>query len=167
MGGSVVSIQSIYKTLEKLVIIHEELCGVSKEKTDILKKGSVENFQHLLAKERKYIKILEQFELKRQREVEQWYASHQLATEEMTITNMLQIIANEVEKKKLENITIKLTNAITQLKQQEQLNQDLIRQSMQFVHMSLEMLNPTINQMNYGNKKVREAENRSVFDSQA
>lgn len=161
------SIHTIISTLKRLITIHEELCKVSKEKTDIIIEGSVEKLQHLLAKERKYIQLLEQSEIKRQKEVEDWFKDNDFMTEEMTITNMLKILANEVEKKKLENVTVELTNVITQLKQQEQLNQDLIRQSTQLVHMSLEMFNPTINQMNYGKKNNEQTDNRSVFDSQA
>lgn len=161
------SIQTIINTLKKLITIHKELCKVSEEKTDIIIDGSVEKLQHLLGKERKYLQLLEQFEMKRQREVEKWFEVNDLLTEEMTITNMLQVITNEIDKKKLEKVTIELTNIITRLKQQEQLNQDLIRQSMQFVHMSLEMINPTINDMNYGEKISNRTENRSVFDSQA
>jgi|SRR5690625_209845 len=153
--------------LEKLTSIHEELYQNSQEKTDILIEGSAEKLQHLLIKERKYIQLLEQFEVKRQKEVEKWFASKQFNTEEKTITKMMQITSNELEKKKLENSMIRLTNIITKLKQQEQLNNDLMRQSMQFVQMSLEILNPTIDHMNYGNKEIKQTANRSVFDSQA
>lgn len=167
-GDYVLSIQDIVKTLENLMLIHEELYKVSKEKTDLIIEGSAEELQHLLVKERKYIQLLEQFEKKREKEVENWFDSQQITAEDMTLTNMLEKITNEVEKKRLENITVQLTNIIIELKQQEQLNEDLIRQSMQFVHMSLEMLHPTIEQMNYGNqKKNKNITNRSVFDSQA
>ena len=64
-------------------------------------------------------------------------------------------------------MTIELTKAITQLKQQEQLNQALIQQSMQFVQLSLDILNPTIQTMNYGKNREDAGSKRSVFDSKA
>lgn len=161
------SIHPIVSTLEKLISIHQELCHVSKEKTEILIEGSTEKLQHLIAKERKYLQLLEQFEQKRQRAVEKWYEDNHFVTEEKTVTNMLQLINEETEKQQLEEVTIQLTNMITTLKQQEQLNQDLLRQSLQLVQLSLDMVQPTIQQINYGQKETKESENRSVFDSQA
>src|SRR5690625_485172 len=148
-------------------MIHEELLKGSKRKTDIIKEGSTEKLQAILAEERKYIKVLEQAEERRQKEVEKWYSDQQLSLEEMTITNMLHMLTDKQDQQLLENITIHLTEAITALKQQEQLNQALIQQSMQFVQLSLDMLSPTIQNMNYGKSQGNEGAKRSVFDSKA
>lgn len=161
------SIEAISQSLQTLIKVHVELYEFSKQKTEIIKEGSVENFQKILVEERKYAKRLLQAEEQRQEKVEKWYMDHQLPLENMTITNMLEIISNEQDQFELEQLTIKLTNAITQLKQQEQLNYDLIQQSMQFVQLSLDMLSPTINNMNYGKSHGSEAPKRSVFDSKA
>lgn len=161
------SIKAILDSLQELTIIHKQLLEVSQQKTDIVKEGSIDKFQAILAKERKYIKILEQAEEQRQKEVGKWYTTKQLSLENMTITNMLEILTDEQEQQDLEQMTIELTKAITQLKQQEQLNQALIQQSMQFVQLSLDMLSPTIQNINYGKSKEAEGSKRSVFDSKA
>lgn len=161
------SITAINESLQALTKIHEALLEVSQRKTDIIKEGSTEKLQAILAEERKYIKVLEQAEERRQKEVEKWYSDQQLSLEEMTITNMLHMLTDKQDQQLLENITIHLTEAITALKQQEQLNQALIQQSMQFVQLSLDMLSPTIQNMNYGKTKDHEEIKRSVFDSKA
>lgn len=161
------SITAINTSLQELAVIHKELLKVSKRKTDIIKEGSTEKIQAILVEERKYIKVLEQAEQKRQIEVEKWYSNRQRPLEEMTITNMLELLTDEQEKLELEEKTIQLTEAITELKHQEQLNQALIQQSMQFVQLSLDMLNPTIQSMNYGKSQDTEGSKRSVFDSKA
>lgn len=161
------SIKTINESLHALTVIHEELLKVSERKTDVIKEGSTDKLQAVLAEERKYIKILEQAEQKRQKAVEEWYTDKRLPRENMTITNMLEILTDEQEQQELEHMTIKLTKAITQLKQQEQLNQSLIQQSMQFVQLSLDMLNPTIQSMNYGKTQESGGSKRSVFDSKA
>lgn len=161
------SIKVISESLQTLTNIHEELLEVSERKTDIIKEGSTEKIQAILVEERNYIKVLEQAEQKRQKEVEKWYTDNQLPLENMTITNMLEILTDEIEQQELENMTIQLTKVITRLKQQEQLNQALIQQSMQFVQLSLDMLNPTIQSMNYGKSQGTEGSKRSVFDSKA
>lgn len=163
------SIEVIIQSLTELTSIHENLNSISEEKTEVVKEGSVDKLQQLLSKERKQILILEKAENKRQELVEKWFSEQKLPLNDMTITHMLEIITNEHDANRLEHTTIGLTKAITKLKQQEQLNQDLIRQSMQFVQMSLDMMSPTIKNMNYGKGKDRDTEGskRSVFDSKA
>ncbi|PAV31014.1 flagellar protein FlgN [Virgibacillus profundi] len=163
------SVQTIIQSLEKLVNLHMELLEISLQKTEVVKDGSIDKLQAVLLKERKSVRAIEQAEVIRQTEVEEWFSHKQLPKGEATITNMLELITDEQEKITLGNITIKLTQSITKLKQQEQLNQALINQSMQFVQLSLDMMNPSIKNMNYGNKKGSEPEpnKRSVFDSKA
>lgn len=161
------SVQPILESLEKLIDIHQLLLDVSKEKTEVVKEGSVEKLQKILAKEHKLIRVLEQAEQKRQELVDEWFTQNRIPMEtDRTITNMLEL-THEPEKENLEELTVSLTMVITELKQQEQLNQALIDQSMKFIQMSLSMINPTIENMNYGHKVETKSVNRSVFDSRA
>ncbi|MEC5422861.1 flagellar protein FlgN [Virgibacillus sp. C22-A2] len=162
------SAQSIIQSLEKLVNLHTNLLEFSQEKTEIMKEGSIEKLQSLLVKERKLIRLTEQAEEKRNKEVINWFAINQLPADDTTVTKMLEFLRDESDKTELEKTTTKLTEVITELKQQEQLNQALINQSMQFVQLSIDMLNPSIHSMNYGSKSDESTEvKRSVFDSKA
>lgn len=161
------SMTAINESLQELISIHEELLHIFKRKTNIVKEGSLEKFQALLLEEQKYIKIVEKAEEKRQQAVEKWYKDRNLPPNKATITNMLDILTDETAQQQLEQLTIQLTNSITRLKEQEQLNQALIKQSMQFVQLSLDMLNPTIKNINYGKQQGTTAGKRSAFDSQA
>lgn len=76
-------------------------------------------------------------------------------------------MVDEQSREGLEKTAVALTNVITRLKEQKQLNQALIQQSMQFVELSLDMLSPSIRNMNYGEKKSSGPKGRSVFDSKA
>lgn len=161
------TLHQVVLTLEDLVGIHHELLQISKEKTTFVTKGEVDEFQKLLLKERKLILRLEKAEKARQEAVEQWFSDKDDSIEHKTITHMLDLITDQQEQTMLANITTDLTEAITTLKRQEQLNHDLLEQSMQFVQMSLNMLSPSIEQMNYGEKKQTNQRDRSVFDSRA
>ncbi|WP_163970551.1 flagellar protein FlgN [Oceanobacillus halotolerans] len=163
------SIQVILQAIEKLTNIHISLLEVSKEKTASIKEGKIDQLQTILVKERKDAQILEQTEAKRLQLVDQWFQEKGIHAE-ATISTMLDYILDETEKQQLVDATTALTNMITKLKQQEQLNQALIQQSMQFVEISLDMLNPSLKRMNYGAKRqttVPSSESRSVFDSKA
>ncbi|WP_249871320.1 flagellar protein FlgN [Oceanobacillus saliphilus] len=161
------SVHLITKSMEELVRIHEDLLTVSKEKTKAVKEGSLDPLQVLLVKERKLIQLSEQTERNRQEAVETWCKANHHSAEGATITNILHKVEDEAEQAHLESNAIKLTELITELKQQEQLNHVLISQSMQFVQLSLDLMSPTLKNMNYGVNKDTETSNRSVFDSKA
>lgn len=161
------SVHPIIQALEKLIKLHEGLVDSAKEKTELIKAGSVDHLQTLLVKEHKYIQALDQAETKRKKTVEAWLEHQGITLNHATITAILETLSDEQAKEDLERTAVKLTNMITHLKQQEQLNQALIQQSMQFVELSLEIMKPSIRHMNYGGKQASGSPERSVFDSRA
>lgn len=161
------SVQQIMELMEQLVDVHKQLLSISKEKTERFKEGAIEPLQQLLVKERKQIRLLEQTESKRQQAVEKWFQTNGMDTEQYTVSHMLEKLEDEKERETLANITTTLTETIVELKQQEQLNEALIRQSMEFVQMSLDLMNPNISSMNYGKEMKENTAKRSLFDSQA
>ncbi|MUK90805.1 flagellar protein FlgN [Ornithinibacillus sp. L9] len=161
------SVELVKELLQNLVRIHEDLLQTSEQKTEVIKEGSVEKLQAVLIKERKHIQVLDKTEEKRKQVVEQWFATKGLSNEDTTITKMLELINDEREQKEVEEVTVALTEIMLKLKQQEQLNMALIQQSMQFVQLSLDLMSPSLKNMNYGNEKEKSTVNRSMFDSKA
>lgn len=161
------SVQTIIETMTILIEIHEELIVLSQQKTEVIKEGSIDKLQQILSKERKYVQKLEKEELNRQEKVKVWCIEQNLSQDNITITEMLDIINDQADVEQLEKMTIILTKALTKLKQSEQLNHELIVQSMQFVQLSLDIMSPTIKNLNYSKNKNTETIKRSVFDSKA
>lgn len=161
------SVQSIIDKIRKLIAIHEQLLELSNEKTILVKEGNVEKLQPILVKERKVVQQLEQAEEERQKEVATWFANNGISTVEATVSSLLSQIENDAEQKMLEESAAQLTEVIVKLKQQEQLNMALIQQSMQFVQLSIDLLSPSLKNMNYGKENGPSDVNRSVFDSKA
>jgi len=161
------SIQHIINSLERLVELQQSLLEISKQKTVDVKEGQIDHFQSTLVKERKAVQAIEQVEKERIQEVNQWCADHSIPDEQATLTGILEFLSDEDEKHNLEVLATELTEGIVKIKQQEDLNQVLIQQSMQFVQLSLELLNPSIGNMNYSAKKATNQVERSVFDSKA
>jgi len=161
-----VPVATIIQSLQNLIHIHASLIDVSQQKTSVIKEGLIDKLQPILSQERQAVQMLEKAEGKRQQAVEQWYKDNHLTSDTMTITHMLDILAPSEERHQLEEATTELTHLLTELKRQEQLNHALIQQSMQFVQMSLDMMQPTIKNMNYGDQNKHQSK-RSVFDSKA
>ena len=90
-------------------------------------------------------------------------------TDEMTLSKCIEQTSNE-EKTTLENLKIELEEGVKRLKAQNELNQQLLEQSLQFVNLSLDMLLPEIDAFNYDRPNHEQditGEKRSIFDSKA
>jgi len=170
-GDNELSVESILQSLKELTNVHKQLCNVSQQKTEALKKGSSEKLQDILREEQTYIRKLEQVENNRERIVEQWFENNQSTEQERTITKILNLLTDENEKRRLEVATIDLTKEITRLRDLEQLNAALIQQSMHFIQTSLNMLKPTLQSLNYDRQQTKNDQkrynDRSMFDSKA
>ncbi|MDL4839217.1 flagellar protein FlgN [Aquibacillus rhizosphaerae] len=164
------SVQPIVEILTNMTQLHESLLTISKSKTDALKKGNMELLQDLLVQERKHAKAINQLEEKRIEMIGVWSEAQGLDATTTTVSVMLDNHLQGSEKDSLEKVTTKLAQMLVQLKQQEQLNKDLTKQSLQFIQLSLDMIAPTIKNINYGNQAQKRADQgtkRSVFDSKA
>lgn len=159
--------KEIIKSLEDLLSLHEELLILSREKTEVLKDSTADELQKLLVRERKLVRKTEQAEASRKSLTDAWYEGNGLSLENAAVTDLLERQTDPEEAKRLEQVTVKLAEVIANLKDQEKLNFALINQSMQFLKVSLDLLSPTLDNMNYGNKAKQEAPSHSVFDSKA
>lgn len=141
---------------------------LSEEKTEYIKTGEMDQLSQLLMKERKHVQEMEQIEKEREKIVDQTFRDLNITNEEKTVTILLDHMKRDDEKRKLEEAVTELLQVIIELRRSEKLNHDLIEQSMQFVQLSLDMLQPSERNINYHkDDKNRQRTNRSVFDSKA
>lgn len=160
------SVEIIFRSLEKLVELHQELHQLSLQKTTFLKKDAMEDLQHILVKERKVAQAVERTEQIRRKAVDEWMDNQQIDGDG-TVSEMLENITDEADREMLARLSTELTEEITSLKRNEQLNHDLLQQSLQFVQLSLDLLDPSLKNMNYGKQAATYSNNRSVFDTKA
>lgn len=128
----------------------------------------MDGLSKLLMQERKQLQAINQAEDERMQVVDDMFNYLHLTPTEKTISELMNYIDNEEDKIELDKTVTTLVNVIVALKQTEQLNNELIQQSMQFVQLSLDMLQPSAQTINYTNKNEKQATTkRSVFDSKA
>ncbi|MFG6119989.1 MULTISPECIES: flagellar protein FlgN [Thalassobacillus] len=162
------SIVKINQQIEKLKQLHVSLLQLTKERTGVLKAGDTDKLQQLLPKERKHLQAIEKVENDRIQAVAEWYRQKNIVEESPQASRLLEILDDGEEKDILQNNLEEMTSLIFALKGQQQLNAELTKQSLQFIHISLDMLQPDINQMNYGKKtEIPHGDKRSIFDSKA
>jgi len=160
-----VGIQLIH-AMNDLTATHKDLLRLSKRKTEALTNNKLDEFQALLLEEQKLIRQLEKQEQQRQEAAEAWNQEQSDEAASLTITEILDRLDGE-EQKMAADAAAALTDTMTELKRQEQLNKALLEESMKFVQLSMELVNPSINSMNYGTASSDKMSNRSLFDSKA
>lgn len=155
--------------MKKLIEIHQTFFEIAKEKTECLKKGDIAHLRSLMQKEVVQLKQLERVEQERIRLVQFFTQGKGLVTETGTLTELLPYVS-DTEKEELVSLQKSLTEQINQLKQENELNQQLIQDSLRFVNLSLDVLKPEAETGNYGrpDKEIEgDIQARSLFDSKA
>ncbi|ARF18207.1 flagellar protein FlgN [Sporosarcina ureae] len=167
------SIEPILTTLNHLEKLHTSLLRLSNDKTALLKSGDVGGIDQLLKEEQAHLAAIVQMDQKRLQEVKQYMAAQgRVVPAEPTMTQLIEV-ANEPDKEQLAEAKDRLLHAIHELKQQNELNQQLTYQSLQFVNLSLDMVRPRPETVNYSKNEVQgQSQSRaktklSSFDSQA
>jgi flagellar biosynthesis/type III secretory pathway chaperone len=143
--------------LERLLKSHEELLTLGERKTDVLKLGDMKALDVLLKEEDLQVKKLQMIEKERL-----------LKFANVTLGDVLEQ-AELDEKENLIHLQNHLVQTYEALKSTNELNQELLEQSLQYVNMSLSMVQPQSEPSTYGNKKKNPYANHasSLFDSKA
>jgi flagellar biosynthesis/type III secretory pathway chaperone len=143
--------------LERLYKSHEDLLALGERKTEVLKLGDMKALDVLLKEEDLQVKKLQLIEKERM-----------LKFANVTLGDVLEQ-AEESEKEKLLHLQDQLIQTYEALKSRNELNQELLEQSLQYVNMSLSMVQPQSEPATYSNLKKNPytSQATSLFDSKA
>ncbi|MBA2871315.1 flagellar biosynthesis/type III secretory pathway chaperone [Anoxybacillus calidus] len=164
------SVKLLIELLEKHVKLHKGLLELANQKTEVLKKGDMEALSGIMKQEQKYIAAINQVERERMHVVEAMVNTAGKHEHERTLTTCIELV-EESERSVLERLKDELSAVVSELKNINLLNQQLTQQSLQFVNMTLDMIMPQPQEVNYGIPNAAttpQYENsRSIFDSKA
>ncbi|CAG9621432.1 flagellar protein FlgN [Sutcliffiella rhizosphaerae] len=153
------STSTLITVLEKMSTLHAYLYELTVRKEEVVKGNKVDELQQITREEQQYTRAIVQLEKQRE----------QLSGNK-TISEVAEVSSPE-EKTVLLNLKEKLLDTIEKIKVQNELNQSLLQQSLQFVTMTMNTLNPQPTAVNYekpaNSKKSPSAPGRSLFDSKA
>ncbi|MEH7124270.1 flagellar protein FlgN [Bacillus sp. JJ1773] len=160
------SAEALSASIEKLLKLHKSLYELAVKKTDIIKTGDMEALDLMLKDEQTHIAAIEQTEKERQKTARTMVPQ----VEQPTVSDCLESF-DAVEQDRLSKMVNELSLIVHSLKEKNYLNQQLIHQSLQFVHFSMGLLRPQPTNINYGppskNQKPSEHHSSSVFNSEA
>jgi len=157
--------EPLIAVLEKLYKLHESLYKLSLEKTTIIKENNMEDLQRILKDEQTHIAAINTLEVERQRLSNQFLHTDK----DLTISDCIKAAPHEW-KEKLSSLQSKIKDIIVKLKEQNELNQSLIYLSLQYVNMTLDMVQPKPESYTYGRPnqpKTPQKPSFTAFDSKA
>lgn len=156
------SAQTIITVLEKLITLHKSLSQLADKKTTIIKEGNADALTALLIEEQKHVKTITQLENEREQA-----ALTFMSGKKSTLDEVIKV-ATPIEANTLQRLKEELLNEVMRLKQQNELNQQLLITSLQFVNLSLDLLQPYDRNYNYDkNNQESPKKIKSMFDSKA
>ncbi|WHX40226.1 flagellar protein FlgN [Mesobacillus sp. AQ2] len=155
------SVESLISIMKKLHKVHKSFYELTLKKTDIVKKGDTTALDQLLKDEQAHMAAINKLEKERA-----------AVSNEILPGASLQGIAeaNPAGKEQLLQIKEELLNVITEIKARNELNQQLIHQSLQFINFSKSLVMPQEKEINYGppaGKKIKPGQSPGMFNSKA
>lgn len=160
---------NLIQSLAQVLKSQQRLNEIALEKTELLKKNEVKKLEELLKKEELEIHLLEQTERKRLAAVTEFMNQNGIEAEDTTMSALLPYLTGN-DKERFEKLQMKLVEELVELKERNELNEQLTKQSLYFVNASLAMLSPEeTTAMTYQrpNNKKQEQGRQSIFDSKA
>ena len=149
--------------------IYEEMLGLTTKKTDIITSGKINDLDNITHLENSIILKLGKLEERREKVVGN--IQKQLGTKEgSTITDILNQIEDATGiKQEIEGITKKLSQVLDTLKEKNDLNGLLIKDTLEYIELNINLLTNVSERGIYNNKVQKEntAQKISLFDSKA
>ncbi|PPA70246.1 flagellar protein FlgN [Jeotgalibacillus proteolyticus] len=155
--------QPLIQVLDKTLKLHKSLHQLALKKTTIIKEGDISRLNELMKEELKHVSAIQMLEGKRS-----GLACTITGKKESTLTECLPFLP-QGEQKELKLLQGKMEEVLSGLKEQNQLNQQLIEQSMQYVSMNLHLLMPQAESQSYSSQGQEQSADhiKPIFNSKA
>lgn len=157
--------------LSHLLEYHSTLLDLGKEKITVITNKDIDRFEKITLEEQALVRKIEQEEKQRVTLLKELFADH-IPADAFTLENCLQTMPDSLQKERIKKTGSLLLATIEDLIQCNTLNRQLVRDSLNYVNFTLDLLRPPkLAPNNYGSTGKQGApsmmEKKSMFDSQA
>ncbi|PRO65665.1 flagellar protein FlgN [Alkalicoccus urumqiensis] len=161
--------EDLKKIFRALIQTHEQLNELARRKQKAVTKGDIDGLDQTLKQETPLIARLNQLEKARQTIVHQWLRENGIAAQDATMEQLMPAFSRD-DQEEFRALYETLAGEITALQEQNDLNRQLIEDSLKFVHLTMDAVQP--GQMlsdNYSGRGGDDSDDkgRSLFDSKA
>ncbi|KOP66196.1 flagellar biosynthesis protein FlgN [Bacillus sp. FJAT-18019] len=127
--------------LEKLNSVYRDMLELAELKRQAIIDNDVDSIIQLMTRENKGVKAIEQLEIQRQEMVNAFLQSRGIKSQlQLTMTELVRLVFDQDEKARLLQIQTRLSETLNDLKEKNNLNQQLMKQSLDFIDLSLDLL---------------------------
>jgi len=158
-------LSNLFEVLEKEAEIYQNLEKISGSKTNIIVEGKVSELENLVRLEQSLVVQIGKLEDIREELVSQLASQLQVGPSELTISELANHV-EDVQAQKLRTYQDKMANIIGSLKNSNELNSKLIKNSLEYIDFSINLVAAAgTADNNYGNSgEVSNSKKRSFFD---
>ncbi|MCM3288573.1 flagellar protein FlgN [Paenibacillus sp. MER 180] len=132
------SVQRIMESLSLLNDLHKQLIDIAEEKKQVIIKNDVEGLSQLMTKESRLLKRVAEADEDRLQAAQEFILEKGIRSQlNLTVTEITRLVFNAEEREQIVSLRDNLSNTINKLKVKNDQNQDLLRQSLEFIDFSI------------------------------
>ena len=125
--------------LESLLTEHEALLNLAEQKKQVLVHGPMNIFSSLVTKEMQRVNRIKNLENERQQLLGESLKTMGIQDADLSMREWISLIKDEKERQALTQLREQMLNKLVALKQINELNQQLIQQSLDYVNYSMDL----------------------------
>lgn len=164
------AIQELVTTLQELGAIHQELLELAEQKKDVIVQNLVDQLNSIVNKEAKLLRRVGELEEQRVLHTNRFLAGKGYRPDPgITLTDLVRIVFKSEERRALLDAQRELTATLEALREANQLNQELIKNSLMFIDYSLNLMVGAEDEATYQNPLQQQSgyKRASQFDTRA
>jgi flagellar biosynthesis/type III secretory pathway chaperone len=131
---------ALYEILDNLTNLHRALYTLAIQKKDVLIKNEVDQLVAITQQEQKLIKAVAAAEDARLEAVRVIYAEKGIALGESSLAELIKLTTGAEDKSRLTHYRNELIRIVSELREANELNQQLLEQSLSFVNRTLDLI---------------------------
>lgn len=157
-------VEILIKVLHEEIDVYRELLEKLEEKTEVLISGDIKGLDDVTKSEYNIIEKLSKFETLREKVI--FNISHKEGLKkDINITEIIELLEGK-EKEKLTILRDDLIDLLEKIKNKNTLNGTLIKDSLDYIDLNINLFTNTNNNLTYGKNKSK-PENISLFNEKA
>ena len=168
--GETMAFNILMEVLNELHQSHLEMVELANHKKQILIEGNVEELTKMMQLESSWVKYVGKLEEERIDATQQYVKDKGFAFEHVTLHDLTKMTTSAVEKQQLQEMLEKMNDVMNHLKQINERNSILIKQSLDYISNSFNIMTEGLTEEETVYSKPSTAyakQSRSMFDSRA
>ncbi|MDR9853373.1 flagellar protein FlgN [Paenibacillus sp. VCA1] len=166
------SVQQVIVTMDQLNGAYSEMIQAGEEKQQVIIKNDIQALTQIMTRETRLLKQIAEYDAEREEAMQAFLREKGIRSKlQLTITEMTRLVFEPEEKQSLIDAQKRLTETLVALKNINQINKELIDQSLAFIDYSLNLVvSRPEDDMLYKNpaqQKTTGGNNRGFFDARA